>query len=170
MVPKSAPVSSCQFPGVGKQGGGQKRPLSVKVELQHLGQVQKLVATEEGPRALSAVIQATWAILLRCYTGLDDVCFGFEEIGSSSAHTGSPEDSEIPVSAAVMHMHGDMSFGQLLTHAHDADTIVPITSDNTLQYNTSIFMRFGSHATISSKKQPPSKTVMMSEKVYSLYN
>lgn len=163
MAPLSAQVHSCHFPATGRQTDGVKRPLSVRVELQHLDLVQQLLAQNDGNEALAAVVRAAWAVLLRCYTGLNEVCFGFAEVG------GAPKASTADGSAAglvsVMHISDDMSFEQLVKSAQSDETIVTATNDGDLQFNTSVLMRFGASSGGTTNQQVPIKTPLMSEKV-----
>ena len=76
MESSPAQAQTCHFPATGKQDSGPKRPLSARVELQYPELVQQLVVGDNGDEALSAVVRAVWALLLRCYTGLDHVCYG----------------------------------------------------------------------------------------------
>lgn len=165
MASTSKPVVSCLFPGTEKDCVGPKRPLSVKIELQQLHLLQKLSDHKNG-EALSAVIRAAWALLLRSYTGVDEVLFGFEATGNPPriAAMESAINSENLVPALSMQLQPDMSLGQLLQHAEDIDTILTTPNDQTHQYNTSVLVRFGVHAAVSGEHQVP-KTFVMSEKV-----
>lgn len=73
-----ANVESCHFPRLGSGTDGPRRPLSVKVELEYFQELQRLFAKDYD--TLTCVLCATWSLVLRCYTGLGDVCFGYEEI------------------------------------------------------------------------------------------
>jgi hypothetical protein len=171
MASHAMPVVSCLLPGIGKHSVCLRRPLSVKVELQHLDLFQKLLVHENGGK-FSAVIRAAWALLLRSYTGLDEVVFGFEETGNSPSMVAQENavDCEVLIPALLMQLRGDMSFGQLLEHAEKVETILTTTSDDTYQYNSSVSLRFGVNAIVSSKNQLPSKTRIMSEKVSCLHH
>lgn len=59
-----------------------RRPFAlarVAIEQPVTDKLLKLSATD--PDDLVAVLGAAWALLLRCYTGQDDVSFGFERAG-----------------------------------------------------------------------------------------
>lgn len=47
------------------------------MKLEQLVKLPKPVAANEGD--LESALQTAWALLLRCYTGLDEVCFGYKE-------------------------------------------------------------------------------------------
>jgi hypothetical protein len=170
MASTSRPVVSCLLSGTGKHVVCLKRPLSVKVELQNLELFQKFYEHKNDGK-FSAVIRAAWALFLRSYTGLEDVVFGFEEIGNlpSIATQKSDADGEIRIPAIFMQLRGDMSFGQLLEHAENLESILTKTSDENYQYNSSVLVRFGIYTTVAGKHQMPSKTHIMSEKVRYLH-
>ena len=161
----SPTVASCLFPGVGKRSEALKRPLSVKVELERLDMLQAFLVNEGGVEALSAVMRATWASLLHCYTGLENICFGVEG-GAFPSQTGAG-DQRNPMQAVSMHIREDMSFSQLVAHARDLDHILTTTND-AAHYNTSILMRFASHGAEPGQNQALSKAYAMSETVFSL--
>ena len=76
-------LESCHFPSL-YSGASQlpsKRPLSVRIDLQHLPVLQDL--SNNGHARLVTSLQIAWALVLRCYTGLDNVCFGLLEIGNA---------------------------------------------------------------------------------------
>jgi len=166
MASNSIPIVSCLLPGTSKHGVCLKRPLSVKIELQNLELFQKLCSHKNGGK-FSAVIRAAWALFLHSYTGLEEVVFGFEETGDSPsmATQKSVVDGEIRSPALLMQLRGNMSFGELLEHAENVETILTTTSDGTHQYDSSVLVRFGVHAAVSGKHKTPSKTFIMSEKV-----
>jgi len=77
----SAP--SCRFPrfssdNANTTAGATRRPnaiASARVPLQQTDTLKLL--TDHDPDKLGAVIKTAWALLLRCYTGQDQVSFGF---------------------------------------------------------------------------------------------
>ncbi|KAF2267152.1 acetyl-CoA synthetase-like protein [Lojkania enalia] len=151
MASNITPVHSCHFPATGRQDNGPKRPLSVRVELRHLDLLQKLLGQEKGPEAFSAVIRAAWAMLLRCYTGLSEVCFGFEEVGRSVVSEGAPDSSTFE-RATVIPIAEDMTIAQLI-HVCDEDKSIKAIMNNNIQYNTSVMVRHGVQTATASQKQ-----------------
>jgi hypothetical protein len=154
------------FPGTEKNSAGPKRPLSVKIELQHLELLQKLFEDNDA-NALSAVVRAAWALLLHTYTGLEQVVFGFEETGNTPRITAMENSvgGETLIPAVCMQMDEDMSFGQFLEHAKNVTPICTNTNDQINQYNSSVLVRFGAHTAVSGEHQMPGKTFILSEKV-----
>jgi hypothetical protein len=69
----------CQFPRLRTSVDGPKRPMSFRVNPENLQKLQQLSVSDEA--ALPTLLRVAWGLLLRCYTGLDDVCFGYQEIG-----------------------------------------------------------------------------------------
>ena len=142
---------------------GPTRPLSIRVDLQQAQELQRLLQNENGNDLLRSSLQATWAVLLRCYTGLNEVCFGFEEVGGSSQND---SNDELPSSPAVsLELDGDMSLEHLTHQAHTASS-TPFPS-NLFQFNTSILIRHAiSPSSIAKSSTPNTKsqsTVMPDE-------
>lgn len=81
----------CRFPRFGTGADGPKRPMSLRVNLEHLKKLQQL--SESDDASLPSLLRVAWGLLLRCYTGLDDVCFGYQEIGRSPVGNERPEIS-----------------------------------------------------------------------------
>lgn len=71
------------FPRFDGDTHSPKRPLSIKVPLDHLPDGQKL-SVEDGAR-WPVLLRAAWGLLLRCYAGSEDVCFGYLESRSLQA-------------------------------------------------------------------------------------
>jgi hypothetical protein len=69
----------CQFPRLRTSVDGPNRPMSFRVNPENLQKLQQLSVSDEA--ALPTLLRVAWGLLLRCYTGLDEVCFGYQEIG-----------------------------------------------------------------------------------------
>jgi hypothetical protein len=151
---------SCQFPATGRPSGGLKRPLSVRLELQHPEHLQELFA--QGAESLSAAVVAAWALTLRCYTGLDEVCFGFEEVGVflNSRVAEGHEDGITPSHVAILRIDPSVPFTTLVDQALDEENIVSESRSNNAQFNTAVMVRNGSAA-----PQSPNKPAVLSDKV-----
>lgn len=76
-------MRACHFPATGRHWDASKRPLSVRIDLQHRELLREICNVNGNAEAATSVMCAAWALTLRCYTGLDEVCFGFEETGRS---------------------------------------------------------------------------------------
>lgn len=159
MAARTGQALFCHFPATGRSIGGPKRPLSVRVELRHLDNLQKLVERNDGTDALSAVVRAAWALSLRVYTGLNEVCFGFEQVGGPSR-----AGDEKHGTCTVARFDENTTLEELARQAQDAEGAFGESSDSDVAFNTSVMVRFGAAA--SSKHQLPSKTTNMSDKVY----
>ena len=74
-----ADVEPCHFPVLtdGEQNGRELRSLDVEVPL--TADLQSF-CTRNGV-TLSSALQLTWALVLKCYTGSDDICFGYLSSG-----------------------------------------------------------------------------------------
>lgn len=166
MASSATRVQSCLFPATGRSRSGQKRPLSVRVELQHPELVRQLLAEDHDGSSLSAAVRATWALLLRIYTGLDEVCFGLGEVGgaSLSSITGNSATGDDCEAVAVLRIDDEMPFGQLIASSRNDGSIVTSPKEHQLQYNTSVLIRFGPQA---GRNQLPHKPTAMSDMVFS---
>ena len=71
-------MEPCHFPRLADQvfEPGQRFP--VKVELQHCHELHSLYRNEVD--AFDGVVNAAWALLLRCYAGLESISFGYQEV------------------------------------------------------------------------------------------
>lgn len=76
-----ADVAPCHFPRLGASAAGPKRPMTIKVTLDQTQDLKDLCGSNT--TALPAVLRATWSLVLRCYTGSDDVCFGYQDATST---------------------------------------------------------------------------------------
>lgn len=50
-------------------------------------QIQTYLKSVQDQKVLSSIIQATWAFILHYYTGLDQVCFAYDEIDLAGSPT-----------------------------------------------------------------------------------
>ncbi|KAJ0424647.1 hypothetical protein BJY00DRAFT_309065 [Aspergillus carlsbadensis] len=77
----------CCLPSFGATLDGPKRPVSVKVKTTPAQKAILLSAHEHN--SLDPLLKTAWGLLLYRYTGLEDICFGYERLGvdeSSKAH------------------------------------------------------------------------------------
>lgn len=81
----------CLFPRLRTSVDGPKRSMSLRVNLESLQELRQFSGSEEA--ALPSLLHVAWGLLLRCYTGLDDVCFGYRETGSGTAGNERPRMS-----------------------------------------------------------------------------
>lgn len=96
--PDNAAYWACQFPRLGTGDGRSKRSMSLRVTLEHGQKLQQLSVSDEA--ALPSLLRVAWALLLRCYTGLDHVCFGYQETGPGTVGINGP-----PISGPLNGMH-----------------------------------------------------------------
>jgi hypothetical protein len=163
----STPASthSCYFPAACTTGNAQKRPLSVRVDLQQLALVQQLFCERDSHAALVAAVKVTWALLLRTYTGLDRVCYSYEEAGRVSMS--SIEDQNVFTGVAdptiMLDMDEDTTFQQLLEKIEtDASS-----EERKCEYNTSVLLRFGAQ---TGKTHAPGRTMAMPDTVRTIFS
>ena len=72
------PVSCC-LPKFGTSTHGPRRPASLRIRTSPSQTLQLLAAWDQSE--LDSLLKATWALLLHRYTGLEDICFGYQPIG-----------------------------------------------------------------------------------------
>ena len=151
MSPIRSVSRSCNFPPSGRPTVGPTRPLSVRVDLQQVRELQKPFQNEIGNDLLRSYLQVSWAVLLRCYTGLNEVCFGFEEVGGSS-HDAANHGQHSVIS---LELDGEMSIEQLLTQAQSQDTSTESSTPSTHDFNTSILIRHAISTSTTAKSPSP---------------
>lgn len=72
-----AGVTACHLPCLGGENEGARQKEWTKVDLEHSQELQELFA--EDRQTFPGVVCAAWALVLRCYLGSEDVCFGYRE-------------------------------------------------------------------------------------------
>jgi hypothetical protein len=105
-----------------------------------------LLKGEDGSRSLSAVVCAAWALSLRCYTGLTDICFGFEEVGTASR-----------AEAALLRIDENMILEEIMNQCQGNECFAQ-DSNAQLDFNTSVLVRLGT--AVNGAKQPAGASVM----------
>lgn len=137
---RHADMVLCPFPPfsrvVADVEGSQPEQASAAVTTEH---VRKLDALSKADcDALSAVLRAAWALVLRCYTGQDDVCFGFQPGG----------DDPCNVLVTRFALDNTTTVSELLDRAKTG----PCPPGNQTSFDTAVIMRGGSDCTIAGPK------------------
>lgn len=73
-------LSCSSFPSFGSSAGDHERQISTTLNLQQTKHLKSLISN--GSYDIPPILRAAWALVLRCYTGSDSVCFGYEEINN----------------------------------------------------------------------------------------
>lgn len=137
MASDQASAQSCYFPALGRGSVGEKtRPLSVRVELLQPELLQQLFVHGNGPALLVSGVRAAWALVLRTYTGLDQVCFGLREIGGTVDDSGAIEKGQRE-SIATHIVSDEVSLGEIARHVEGDQP-----GHERFDYNTSVLFRF----------------------------
>ncbi|KAK2746937.1 NRPS [Myotisia sp. PD_48] len=111
-----AGAAPCHFPTLGAKVAGPKRPMTIKVNLEQSQQLKDLC--ELNLTTLPSTVRAAWALVLRYYTGAEDVCFGYQDSGSGVLGIGSKQGhgiSGMPV--ARLAFEDESSIAQLVESA-----------------------------------------------------
>ncbi|KIA75709.1 nonribosomal peptide synthase [Aspergillus ustus] len=74
-----AQYTRCCLPSFGATPDSPKRPVSVKAKTTPAQRAKLLSAFEQG--SLDPLLQTAWGLLLHRYTGLEDICFGYQRFG-----------------------------------------------------------------------------------------
>jgi len=82
-------VQPCQFPRLNKDSRTKKSLGTVEVEFDRYSELQDLCKQKKV--TLSNVMQTAWGLVLRRYTGSDDVCFGYLTSGRDAPINGIQE-------------------------------------------------------------------------------
>lgn len=128
---------SCLFPGNATANGVQQRPLTVRVELSRAELIQQLLSSPDGTTSLVNAAQAAWALLLRTYTGLDNICFGIQDIGGRGS--GSNTDHDI---IFAMNIEEGSTVEDLLAQVGSGNCVQSAPKQGSVVYNTAMLLRF----------------------------
>ncbi len=98
---------SCVFPSFGRRPKAttSKKVSSARVSFDRANTLVSLLAID--PDGLGALLRTAWALLLGCYTGQDDVSFGFRLIGDGPGYSISTR----------LRLDDSASVAQMLSHA-----------------------------------------------------
>ena len=152
-----ASVQSCYFPAIGSGSGSDKtRPLSVRVAMQHPELLQQLLLKHAGRDLLVTSVTAAWALVLRTYTGLDQVCFGFSEVGGTSAKR---DENGQRDSIATHAVRDEVLLGEIARPAQNDGSVDGKLSHENFAYNTSVLFRFAAQDVTSGSSTVMSTTM-----------
>lgn len=73
---------TCKLPLLDGERASTTRIIEARVELQHAGTLQELCAPDNDRAPLNDILCTAWGLLLRCYTGQDDIFFQFRQTSS----------------------------------------------------------------------------------------
>ncbi|RAL11456.1 nonribosomal peptide synthase Pes1 [Aspergillus homomorphus CBS 101889] len=140
----------CCLPSFGSAHAGPKRPASLRTRISPAQTAQLLSAWDQGQ--LDPLLNASWALLLHHYTGLEDICFGYQPsssptlFSSTTAHNDlnplifnlsiAEDDSVHSVLRRAETKHRDLEVGD----AEKREITTPIYNGHTL-FNTVLMLR-----------------------------
>ncbi|KAL3261959.1 hypothetical protein ABHI18_003269 [Aspergillus niger] len=108
------PVSCC-LPKFGTSTHGPRRPASLRIRTSPSQTLQLLAAWDQSE--LDSLLKATWALLLHRYTGLEDICFGYQPIGVDAG----PRDT---VTSSDTHNNIPLTFNLTITEDDSVHAIL----------------------------------------------
>ncbi|KAL2871703.1 nonribosomal peptide synthase Pes1 [Aspergillus lucknowensis] len=76
-----AEVEPCLFPSFGAESGEDEMTSLARLVIEDVDDLRGVC--EQQDISPAAIFQLTWGVILRCYTGLLDVCYGFSESDQS---------------------------------------------------------------------------------------
>jgi hypothetical protein len=79
-------VVPCRFPLFATERSSEKQPFTHELEIKQVKELRSLLAMD--PAEIPSVLHAIWALVVRCYTGQNDVCFGYKEMFDSEKLSG----------------------------------------------------------------------------------
>jgi hypothetical protein len=91
--------------------------MAIRLNLDHLPDLQAYWG--ENRKTMACTVRAAWALVLRCYTGSEDICFGYDEIEVGGSDGGVPKqpDTSSGMSAARMIIGDATSFREVVERA-----------------------------------------------------
>ncbi|KAF2757245.1 nonribosomal peptide synthase [Pseudovirgaria hyperparasitica] len=107
-------ADSCHFPRFEGETDGANLPLLINLASSTTNELLHMAARDVD--MMSSALRVTWALLLRLYTGMDDVCFGFLETRRQSNST----DSNSPMPIMRMRLRGSDTLSQTLESSKEA--------------------------------------------------
>ena len=153
-----AGIEPCHFPRLDGDVVSKRRVLSVNVDVTEFYAVQCL-----GSKEASNVLRTAWALVLRCYTGLGDVCFGYKDTSEETVF-GKQSVSDMPVMR--LKLDKEATLAQLTERARknilgqhlcgpeqESNDLVREVGFDQAQFNTSII--FHNHESCGASAMPP---------------
>ncbi|KAJ9297256.1 hypothetical protein DTO271G3_4549 [Paecilomyces variotii] len=104
--------SQCYFPSFGGLAGDNKRQMLTAVDLQH---AQRLLVSGNFD-SIPQTLRAAWALVLRYYTGSDNVRFGYEETAHLLGREGSSRSQKNGTCMALFKLEDDMTLSAVVEY------------------------------------------------------
>jgi len=79
-------VMHCRFPLFATERSSERQPFTHELEIKQVKELRNLLAMD--PAEIPSVLHAIWALVVRCYTGQNDVCFDYKEMFDSEKLVG----------------------------------------------------------------------------------
>jgi hypothetical protein len=76
----------CRFPLFGTERRSEKQPFTHELEIKQAKELRNLLAMD--PAETPYLLHAIWALVVRCYTGQNDVCFAYKDMFDSEELVG----------------------------------------------------------------------------------
>lgn len=159
-------ATACHLPGVrdGSATTLAKHRMSSRLDLV-LPAVTEAVA--RSPESVPAIVQAAWALVLRHYTRLDEVCFGYAQVGVAGSGPEEPErtryvkvNDTLSAEEVLQQVHGKSD-----EYLHSSTVKSAGNSEQSpVTYNTSIILQVSS-GTQNADHAAALNTIVLPDKV-----
>lgn len=110
-----AQFTPCFFPKFAHTFTGPKRPVAIRTRIAPAENLQLLSVWNDG--RLDSILQATWALVLRCYTDAEDICFGYQRVEADGSQQIS-DAANMP--AMQLNIDSDDSIKTVMRKANDS--------------------------------------------------
>lgn len=161
----------CCLPSFGTTFGGSKRPLSIRTRTTPSQSAKLLSAFEHN--SLDSLLKTAWALLLYRYTGLEDVCFGYQHYsfdgGSLGPHSSDSEgllvckltiDEDDTINTLLKKSRGTRDFEKVVGMGGGTNANV----DDCSLFNTTVMVRVcGDRAKGGNSVRPMLPTILPEE-------
>ncbi|KAL4969111.1 nonribosomal peptide synthase Pes1 [Aspergillus stella-maris] len=162
--------AQCCLPSFDTTSDGPKRPVSIKTRITPSQSTKLLSAFKQG--SLDSLLKTAWGLLLYRYTGLEDVCFGYQRHGVGGSSESSVSDTE-RFSTCKLAINEDDTVRSLLKKFKEEDGLDDSTglggaanvnhNDYSL-FNTVVMVRVcGDRAKDGTFVRPPLPTILSEE-------
>ena len=112
ITPIPAVIEPCRFPRFEKGESSPERFLSVPVSLSQKQKIHNVF----GQDGLPSAARTAWALVLGCYTGLEDVCFGYQDRRSRYPTNSAFQTEDMSLGLVIAHLRlmGNQSLEELI--------------------------------------------------------
>ncbi|KAI9150478.1 Nonribosomal peptide synthase atnA [Paramyrothecium foliicola] len=170
-LPQMADIEPCIFPAFDVGENDREEFLGLDFKLSPTGDVRHVVDRDSAE--ICRVLRSAWGVLLGCYTGLEDVCFGLQTTAPRSSPgnlngnhitttntTSNTDDAHAVTCIAQLHIAGDQTVQAVLSQTNTTGQQV-LPDDGKAVCNT--LLRFRSSNTAPGQEDGVNQSTASSE-------